>query len=78
MPSPIDPFVKADFEYLWKNGAPKNEVYVVLRKLLEGRLVQLLEDASRRVDAADTTIKVRHLTPSATRAGNLYFVSKVR
>ena len=76
MPSPIDPFVKADFEYLWKSGLPKNEVYVTLRKLLEGKLVQLLEDASRRVETADKIIKVKHLKPSIALAGNLYFVNK--
>ena len=76
MTSPIDPFVKADFEYLWKNSSPKDEVYVTLRKLLEGKLVQLLEDASRRVETADKIIKVKHLKPSIALAGNLYFVNK--
>ena len=76
MSSPIAPFVKADFEYLWKSGSPKNEVYVTLRKLLEGKLVQLLEDASHRVETADKIIKIKHLKPSIALAGNLYFVNK--
>ena len=74
MPSPIDPFAKQEFDHLWKSKSPENEVYAVVRKLLEGKIVQLLEEASRRVDT-DKTIKVNHLKPSIALAGNLYFVN---
>ena len=76
MSSPIYPFVKRDFDHLWKSGSPENEVYAIVRKLLEGKIVQILEDASCRVDTADKTIKVRHLKPSIALAGSLYFVNK--
>ncbi len=76
MPSPIAPFTKYDFDHLWKSEPPKTEVYVVIRKLLEGKIVQLLEDASHRVNAVDKIIKVKHLKSSILSAGNLYFVNK--
>ena len=75
MSSPLEPFSKQDFDHLWKSGLPKNEVYVVIRKLLEGKVVQLLEDASRSV-TADKVIKVKHVKLSIARAGSLYFVNK--
>ncbi len=75
MSSPLKPFSKHDFDHLWKSGPPRNEVYVVIRKLLEGKVVQLLEDASRRV-TADKVIKVKHVKLSIARAGSLYFVNK--
>ena len=76
MVSPIPPFTKHDFDHLWKSGPPKNDVYIVIRKLLEGKIVQLLEDASHRVDTADKIIKVKHLKPSISSVRNLYFVNK--
>ena len=77
MASPLEPFSKHDFDHLWKSGLPKNDVYVVLRKLLEGKVDQLLEDASSRV-AADKVIKVKHIQLSIAKVGNLYFVNKDR
>ena len=76
MPSPIAPFTKHDFDHLWKSDPPKNEVYITIRKLLEGKIVQLLEDASHRVDPVDKIIKVKHLRPSIASVGNLYFINK--
>ena len=77
MPSLLEPFSKHDFDHLWKSDLPKNEVYVVIRKLLEGKVVQLLEDASGRV-TADKVIKVKHIKLSIAKVGSLYFVNKDR
>ena len=77
MPSPLEPFSKHDFDHLWKSGPPKNEVYLVIRKLLEGKVVQLLEDASGRA-TADKVIKVKHIKLSIAKVGSLYFVNKDR
>ena len=63
MPSPIAPFTKHDFDHLWKSDPPKNEVYITIRKLLEGKIVQLLEDASHRVDTSDKIIKLNISDP---------------
>ncbi len=76
MSSSLAPFSKADFDYLWKSGPPNPQVYGLIRRLLEGRLVQLLKDASRRVESPDKIIRVHHLTPSVRRAPDLYFVEK--
>ena len=76
MPPPLEPFSKHDFNHLWKNKPPKLEVYILIRKLLERKVVQILKDASRRVQTPDKLIKVTHIKPSINEAKSLYFVNK--
>ena len=76
MTSPLEPFSKQDFNYLWKSKPPNLEVYLLTRKLLERKVVQILEDASRRVKTPDKLIKIAHIKSSITEAKNLYFINK--
>ena len=59
MSSPLAPFSKHDFNPLWKSGPPDLEVYLLIRKLLERKVVQILEDSSRR--APNKLIQVVHI-----------------
>ena len=61
MSSPLAPFSKHDFNPLWKSGPPDLEVYLLIRKLLERKVVQILEDSSQRVQTPNKLIQVVHI-----------------
>ena len=61
MSSPLDPFSKHDFNRLWKSDPPNLEVYLLIRKLLERKVVQNLEDSSQRVQTPNKLIQVVHI-----------------
>ena len=76
MSSPLEPFSKHDFNYLWKSKPPKPEGYILIRKLLERKVVLILKDASQRVKTSDKLIQVAHVKPSIAEAKSLYLINK--
>ena len=76
MSSPLKPFSNDDFNHLWKSEPPKPEVYRIIRKLLEKKVIQILKDASQRVKTPNKLIKVNHIKLIISEAKSLYFVSK--
>jgi len=76
MPSPLEPFSKHDFNHLWKSKPPNLKVYILIRKLLERKVVQILKDASQRVKPPDKLIEVNHIKPSINEAKSLFCKQK--